>query len=441
MLSVLAALVTAATYLAQSFQAADRLTALFFLAQSWLPPTITFEQFLVVLTVVSLLVSVGDQVRQDQTVLELENQKAVAPIPAPAAGTVTQIHVKQGDVVSVGQLLVTLSEEVASAQDTGAAPQPALSKQQPKGSPAAQSSVSPAVARPASGFPPPASPSIRKMAMELGVDLARVSGSGSGGRITPEDVRAYLQVLQSGSAAAKGSAPAPPQVDFSQWGPVQRQPFTPLRQAIARAMVESWTTIPHVTQFDEANVAGIQGLIRKFGPEYEKKGTRLTLTGIVIRALLPVLKKHPIFNSSLDESAQELVLKQYFHIGIAVDTQAGLIVPVLKDADRKKMPELARALQDLAEKTRARKISAQDLQGGTFTISNQGGIGGGHFTPIIHKPEVAILGLGRAKEGGNGMLPLSLSYDHRVIDGADAARFIRDLVQGFENFPEAEVVG
>ena len=161
------------------------------------------------------------------------------------------------------------------------------------------------------------------------------------------------------------------------------------------------------------------------------------MTGIVIRALTPVLKKYPVFNASLDESTQEIVLKQYIHVGIAVDTEAGLIVPVLRDADRKKMPELARELQDLAEKTRARKISAQDLQGGTFTISNQGGIGGGHFTPIIHKPEVAILGLGRA----NPKLPLALSYDHRVIDGADAARFIRDLVQGLEGFPESEVKG
>lgn len=363
-------------------------------------------------TVVNILVAVGDKVRKDQTVLELENQKAVAPIPAPAAGTIAQIHVKQGDVVSVGQMLVTLAEEGAPEQK----PVYVRGERPPS----------------STGFPPPASPSIRKMAKELGLDLAQIPGSGHGGRITSEDVRGYLQSLQSSPARR-----APPKVDFAKWGPVIRKPFTPLRQAIARAMEESWTTIPHVTQFDEADVSGILKLIEKFGPEYEKKGTRLTLTGIVIRALVPVLKKYPIFNASLDESSQEIVLKQTIHLGIAVDTEAGLIVPVLRDADRKKLPDLSRELQDLAEKTRARKISVEQLQGGTFTISNQGGIGGGHFTPIIHKPEVAILGLGRA----HPKLPLALSYDHRVIDGADAARFIRDLVQGLETFPESEVVG
>ncbi len=363
-------------------------------------------------TVVNILVAVGDKVRKDQTVLELENQKAVAPIPAPAAGTIAQIHVKQGDVVSVGQMLVTLTGEGVPEQ-----------KPEPR---------TPFAERPpsSSGFPPPASPSIRKMAKELGLDLAQIPGSGNGGRITSEDVRGYLQSLQSAPARR-----APPKVDFAKWGPVTRKPFTPLRQAIARAMEESWTTIPHVTQFDDADVSGILKLIEKFGPEYEKKGTRLTLTGIVIRALVPVLKKYPVFNASLDEGSQEIILKQYIHLGIAVDTEGGLIVPVLRDADRKNLLDLSRELQDLAEKTRARKISMEQLQGGTFTISNQGGIGGGHFTPIIHKPEVAILGVGRARP----KLPLALSYDHRVIDGAAAARFIRDLGQGLETFPESEV--
>ncbi len=399
-------------------------------------------------TVVSVSVSVGDRVRKDQTVVELENQKAVAPIPAPSAGRVTQIHVKQGDVVSVGQLLVTLSEEAAESPSASGFPPPRESSRSQAPVPPAQGQ------RPVSsaGFPPPASPSVRKMAYELGVDLSRVPGSAHGGRITAEDVRHYLEVLQGGAgAASRERTPAPP-VDFSKWGPVRRKPFTPMRQAIARAMEDSWRNIPHVTLFDEADATGLLALIQKHGPVYEKKGLRLTLTGLVVRILAPLLKKHPVFNSSLDETAKEIVLKDYVHIGIAVDTEAGLIVPVLRDADKKEIPEISRALQDLAEKARARKLTAEDLQGGTFTVSNQGGIGGGHFTPIIHRPEVAILGLGRAKWSAleeaqplpaatslpparsQTLLPLSLSFDHRVLDGADSARFMRDLVEGLEGF-------
>ena len=368
-------------------------------------------------TVVNILIAVGSRVQKDQTVLELENQKAVAPIPSPAAGTVTQIHVKQGEVVSVGQLLVTVAEGDAPA---------AVATEQPAASPQGEYRYSSAT-----GFPPPASPSIRKMAEELGIDLTHVRGSGSGGRITLEDVRAHIGHLQTG-----GGAKVSPKVDFSKWGSVTRKPFSATRQAIARAMQDSWSTIPHVTQFDEADVSSILDLLKKFSPVYERKGTRLTMTVFVIKALVSLLKRYPIFNSSLDESAHEIVYKQYVHLGIAVDTEAGLIVPVLKDADKKGMLLLSKELQELAEKTRSRKASAEDLQGGSFTLSNQGGIGGLHFTPIIHKPEVAILGLGQARRG---MIPLALSYDHRVIDGADAARFIRDLVQALENFPESEV--
>jgi len=277
------------------------------------------------------------------------------------------------------------------------------------------------------------------MARELGVDLSKVPGSGHGGRITPEDVRHYLEALQDG--APQKHAPAP-SIDFSKWGPVHRKPFTPTRAAIARAMEDSWRNIPHVTLFDEADVSGIQALLQKHGPAYEKKGLRLTLTGCVIRVLASLLKKHPVFNSSLDENSKEIVFKEYVHIGVAVDTEAGLIVPVLRDADKKSVREISRALQELAEKARSRKLTAEELQGGTFTISNQGGIGGGHFTPIIHRPEVAILGLGRAKpREGKQLLPLAVSFDHRVLDGADAARFMRDLVEALENFPESEVAG
>jgi pyruvate dehydrogenase E2 component (dihydrolipoamide acetyltransferase) len=374
-------------------------------------------------TVANILVAPGDKVRKDQTVLEVENQKAVAPIPSPAAGAVSQVHVKQGDTVSVGQLLVTLSEEAGEPFDSTGHPELVEGDRSAQDRPAEPRTPS---APSASGMPPPASPSIRKMARELGVDLSKVPGSGNGGRITPEDVRHYMEGLQ------KGAAPQPPKVDFAKWGPVTREPFTPMRQAIARAMEDSWKNIPHVTLFDKADIAGIQELIRKHGPSYEKEGLKLTLTGFVIRALAQLLKNHPRFNSSLDETSREIVLKIYIHIGIAVDTEAGLIVPVLRDADKKSVREISRGLQELAEKARSRKLTAEELQGGTFTISNQGGIGGGHFTPIIHRPEVAILGLGRARN----LLPLSLSFDHRVLDGADAARFMKELVEALENFNE-----
>lgn len=408
-------------------------------------------------SVVNVLAAVGDKVAKDQTVLELENQKAVAPIGSPSEGTITQIHVKAGDVVSVGQLLFSLSEGAAQPAAAPAQQQQQQPKDAGKSAPQQQqqqTSTAPAGPRSAeaAGLPAPASPSLRKMARELGLDLARVQGSGRGGRITVEDVRNYIQQLQKGGgqASSQPAQPAAPKIDFAKWGPVSKKPFTPMRQAIAKAMVSSWTHVPHVALFDDADITGILDLIKKHGPSYEKDGIKLTVTGFVIRALSEVLKKHPVMNSSLDEAAREIVLKQYVHIGIAVDTEAGLIVPVLRDAGKKKMLEVAKGLQELAEKARSKKLPPEDLQGGSFTISNQGGIGGKHFTPIIHQPEVAILGLGRAKLQAvyktaespaqpRWMMPVAVSFDHRVLDGADAARFLKDLVQALETFPETEV--
>ena len=261
------------------------------------------------------------------------------------------------------------------------------------------------------------------MARELGIDLSRVRGSEPGGRIVVGDIRAYLARLQKAAAKpvpAAATAPARPvaePIDFSKWGPVRKQPLTPLRQVIARRMWENWNAVPRVTQFDDA-------------------------------ALVETLKKHPIFNSSLDEAAQEVVIKEYFHIGIAVDTEQGLMVPVIRDVDKKSVFDLAKELEQLAQKARNRKVSGDELKGGTFTISNQGAIGGAHFTPIVNKPEVAILGLGRGalkpvvREGKvevRMLTPLGLSYDHRVIDGGAAARFIVDLVKAMENFKEEGV--
>ncbi len=388
-------------------------------------------------TVVAVHVKAGDTVRQDQTLLELENEKAVAAIPSTASGTVAKVHVKAGDKVSVGALLVTL--------DGGGAPAGAVPSQQSTpaataarggaGAPARTEEPEPAGAAVSGHLPPAASPTIRKMARELGIDLATVRGTGPGGRIEPEDLRRYVARLQGAAPPAK---PPAARTDFATWGPVTRQPFSALRQTVARRMTESWTTIPHVTQFDEADITDLLALKQQFDAAYAQRGAKLTLTALLLKPLVATLKAHPKFNVSLDEAAQEVVVKAYYHIGIAVDTDAGLLVPVLRDVDKKSVLQLAKELDALAEKTRQRKVTAEEMQGSTFTVSNQGGLGGGHFTPIIKHPDVAILGIGRGtlkpvvrdtQVVPRTLLPLALSYDHRVVDGADAARFIRDLVQ------------
>ena len=294
------------------------------------------------------------------------------------------------------------------------------------------------------------------MAREFGIHLGKIRGSGSGGRIVTADVRAYIQRLMKAAAksapvaaaAATPSKPAAVQIDFSQWGPILKKPLTPLRKVIARRMSESWNTVARVTQFDDIDFTKLGELRKKFGPAYEAKGVKLTLTPFVLKAVADTLKKHPIFNSSLDEVANEIVIKEYVHLGIAVDTDQGLMVPVIRDVDKKSLLDLAKELETLAAKARDRKITADEMKGGTFTISNQGAIGGAHFTPIINLPEVAILGLGRGalkpvvREGKvevRMMTPMALSYDHRVIDGGSAARFTVDLLKAFENFGEEAV--
>ena len=416
--------------------------------------------------VVNVLVKEGDTIAKGQAILELENEKAVASIPSSTGGVVTKIFVKPGDKISVGQRLLALSGgEPASA----AAPASAAKAAQASRLPTAiedendQSSLRFASARDedeqvstvARAAAPVAAPSLRKLARELSIDLGRVRGSGRGGRIGIGDIRAYIARLQraaerSGSATAPAmpAKPVAEQIDFSRWGPVTKKPVTPLRQVIARRLSESWTTIPHVTQFGDADFTQLNALRKKFAPAYEKKGVKLTLTPLVLKALVKALKEHPILNSSLDEVASEIVIKEYFHIGIAVDTEQGLIVPVIRDVDKKSVLELAKELEQLAQKARDRKVTAEELRGGTFTISNQGAIGGAHFTPIVNKPQVAILGLGRAamkpvvRDGKivvRMMTPLGLSYDHRVVDGGEAARFIVDLVAALQDFKE-EVV-
>lgn len=417
-------------------------------------------------TVANILVATGDKIEKDQVILELETEKAVGPIPSPASGEVARIHVKPGDEVSVGQPLITLSESgrAEKAAPAEAKPQPAAEAKAarpaaaPQGArPAPQPSAAAYRYESATGAPPPASPSVRKIAGELGIDLARIKGSERGGRITIADLRNYIAALQQGGAApAPAPAPQPAEkpaaqaIDFSRWGAVEKKPLSSIRRTIGQRMHESWNAIPHVTQFEDVDVTNVTNLRKNFGGALAKKGKHLTLTPFVLKAVVAALKKYPVFNASLDEASGEIVYKKYFHIGVAVDTEAGLIVPVLRDVDKKSLADLSEELNGLVERTRKRKISLDELQGGSFTISNQGGIGGGHFTPIINKPEVAILGIGRsslkpvAKDGkieARPILPLCLSYDHRVIDGADAVRFIIELVGTLENFPEQELKG
>lgn len=415
-------------------------------------------------SVVSILVKEGDTITQGQTILELENEKAVAPIPSTAAGVVSKIRVKEGDHLTVGQVILSVTDGGASAAATAS---PAASKPAP---PAARPAPGPALAEPergetssasteaeppADGPLPTASPEIRRIARELGIDLRQLRGSERGGRVVMGDLRAYVQRLKTFAAQAKTAAlgatrPPPPteQIDFSKWGGVARKPLSVLRKTISRRMVENWNTIPHVTQFDEADITSLMELRKKFAPEYEKKGVRLTLTSFALKAVVAALKKHPVFNSSLDEVAGELVLKEYYHLGLAVDTEQGLIVPVIRDVDTKSLFQLSQDVTELAGKARDRKVTLDEMKGGTFTISNQGGIGGGHFTPIVNKPEVAILGLGKGalkalpRDGRiepRLLLPVAISYDHRVIDGGTAARFAVDLVQAFSSFSEADV--
>lgn len=416
-------------------------------------------------TVVSIAVKEGQRVEEGQTLLELENEKAVAPIPSPAAGVVAKLRVKEGDKISVGQIIGTIDEAATEGKDRAAGRAPSTAGQRsaatkPEKRPAADEVSEPETepeageARADSALAPAASPSIRRVARDLGIDLRRVRGSERGGRIVMADLRAYIERLQKLATPARDTkAEAAPRavaerIDFSKWGDITKKPMSPLRQTISRRLSESWNAIPHVTQFDEADITALNDLRKNYASKYEAKGGRLTLTSFALKAVVATLKKYPIFNSSLDEAASEVVMKNYFHIGLAVDTEQGLIVPVIRNVDKKNLVELSKELNELAEKARARKVSSDELQGGTFTISNQGGIGGAHFTPIINRPEVAILGLGRGalkpvvrsgKIEPRLLMPLALSYDHRLIDGASAARFMTDLVAAFETFAEQEI--
>ena len=394
--------------------------------------------------VIEILVKPGDTVAKEQSLVSLESDKATMEIPAPEAGVVRSIKVKVGDKVSEGSLLLAMETGGAAPVAVEKAPEPTPAPR-PESSPVppvvAHVAPVPAEPRDAVTSLPHASPSIRKFARELGVDLGRVQGSGPKGRILAEDVQVYVKGALTGRPAA---APAPatkgsgldvlpwPEIDFSKFGPVELKARSRIKKLSAANLHRNWVMIPHVTQFDEADITDLEAFRKSNTAETEKQGFKLTMLAFLIKASVTALRQFPDFNASLDKSGENLVLKKYFHVGVAVDTPEGLMVPVVRDADRKGVFDLARELADISKRARDKKLKAGDMQGGTFSISSLGGIGGTAFTPIINAPEVAILGVSKSvtRPVWNGkefaprlMLPLSLSYDHRVIDGALAARF------------------
>ncbi|AJK47124.1 pyruvate dehydrogenase E2 component PdhB [Burkholderia plantarii] len=398
--------------------------------------------------VIEIGVKVGDKVEKEQSLVTLESDKATMDVPSPAAGTVKEIKVKVGDTVSEGALIVVLESgdaaPAAAAPKAEApkaeAPKAAPAQAEQKAAPAAQASA-PAPAPAASGRASHASPSVRKFARELGVDVGRVAGSGPKGRITKEDVTAFVKGVMTGQTAAPAGAAAPagggelnllpwPKIDFTKFGPVEAQPLSRIKKISGANLHRNWVMIPHVTNNDEADITELEALRVQLNKENEKSGVKFTMLAFVIKAVVAALKKFPTFNASLD--GDNLILKQYFHIGFAADTPNGLVVPVIRDADKKGLVDIAKEMADLSKAARDGKLKPDQMQGGCFSISSLGGIGGTHFTPIVNAPEVAILGLSRSamKPVWDGKqfvprltLPMSLSYDHRVIDGAAAARF------------------
>src|SRR4051812_13709677 len=406
--------------------------------------------------VIEILVKPGDAVTKEQSLITLESDKATMEIPAPSAGTVKEVKIKVGDKVSKGAPILILAAGATTAPTPKAtAPAEATKPEAPRAIEPRPAAAVSAAARPVprepqeeSGSKPHASPSVRKFARELGADLAQVRGSGPKGRILHEDVQAFVKgvlsnKLTSPSTARPGGAglpfnvPAWPEVDFAKFGPVEVKPLSRIQKLSGPYLHRNWISIPHVTQFDEADITDLEAFRKAQTAETEKQGFKLTMLAFMIKACVTALKQFPQFNSSLDKSGESMIIKKYFHIGVAVDTPGGLVVPVVRDADRKGVFDVAKELGEISKLARDGKLKAGDMQGGTFSISSLGGIGGTAFTPIINAPEVAILGVsrGRTQPVWNGkefaprlVLPLSLSYDHRVIDGATAARFSTYLV-------------
>jgi len=423
---------------------------------------------------VRLMISPGDKVSEGQPVMELETDKAVVEVPSSISGVVKEVRVKQGEKVKVGQVIFTLEGAAAPQQDRpkhvpvehvsgqhgarlafqaaiqaeGKTEEQALPPDQPQ--PLLPSFAMPAQLDKVAGSehrePVPAAPHVRRLARELGIDIHNVKGTAPGGRISEDDVKAYSKSLLV-SAAAAAQAPrgtqfaAPELPDFTRWGKVERVSIRGVRRKTAEHLWQAWTTIPHVTQNDKADITELEHLRARFAPKAEEAGGKMTVTAIALKVCSSALKIFPQFNASIDMAKDEIVYKQYINIGVAVDTDRGLLVPVIRDVDKKNIVELAAELTQLSRKAKDKKLALAEMEGGTFTITNLGGIGGTGFSPIVNHPEVAILGLSRSSMEPvwlNGkfeprlVLPLSLSYDHRLIDGADAARFLRWIAEAFE---------
>jgi len=436
--------------------------------------------------VVQILVHEGDRVTEGQSLIELETEKATVPVPAPAAGTVTRLLVRQGDHLKVGQALAELEgaegaepsaqpsakeKKPATASPTKptaaakAAPaQPAARRKEPQTESTAAAPVAPAqqpAAEPvqtdhadraaSTGAAIPAPPSVRRLARELGVDLAQVKGSEAGGRITAEDVKAYVRERsrRTGGPSHKDGPDKGGNVFSTTYGTERREPLPSIRRKIAANMTQAWTTIPHVHQFQDADITDLLQLRKRYAPQFSQKGATLTLTSLILKAVVHALKLYPQLNAALDLTSGEVIYKDYYNIGVAVDTPAGLIVPVVHHVDEKDLLQISLELADLAERTRKREVKLEELRGATFTVSNMGGIGAGPFTPIIYPPQVGILGVGQARMMPvyrddqlvpRRILTLCVAYDHRLVDGAVGARFTNEIIKVLEDF-EAMFLG
>jgi pyruvate dehydrogenase E2 component (dihydrolipoamide acetyltransferase) len=393
-------------------------------------------------TVTKILVNVGDLIQKGQNILEIETDKAALEVPCSCEGVVKEILIKSGAVVKVGQTILKIEGGTASGvKRPNAIDIAELSSSASEVKQSLKNGIAPPppVVRNETVLPTrndiPAAPSVRLLARELGIDIAQVPGSGRGGRISNEDVKAYCKMLNT-SPRSTGVAPQP-LPDFTKWGPVQRSAMNNVRKKTAEHLSFAWSSVPHVTQFDKADITELEKL-RKSISSADKK---ISITPFIIKVVAASLKKFPQFNSSIDMATQEIVLKNYINIGVAVDTDRGLLVPVLKNADKMSLLQISDELTAMAERARLHKTTIEEMQGGCFTISNLGGIGGTSFTPIVHWPQAAILGVSRGAmepvyiDGSfmpRLMLPLSLSYDHRVIDGADGVRFIRWICEAMQ---------
>ncbi len=403
--------------------------------------------------VVSVMVAEGDAVATDDPVIEVETDKAVMEVPLTVAGTVVKIHVAEGDTLHVGDVIATIdgagdappeTKQEEPKAETPPAPQPEPVAQAPEPSPepakpqAAPTQVE--VAPADSGRPVFAAPHVRKFAREVGIDISRVEGTGPGGRISVDDIKAHARTSPAGDGGGAAIV-APPLPDFSSQGAVEAEPMSMIARKTAEHMALCWATIPHVTLHDTVDVTDLEAFRQSHKKQVERAGGKLTVTSMLAKLVTSALKEFPVANASIDMANQQIVYKKYYHIGIAADTPRGLVVPVIRDADKLTLTEVSVQIGEMAAKARAGKLALEDMQGATFTITNLGGMGIGHFTPIVNHPEAAILGVGRAvstpvlvdgQMKTRLMMPLSLSFDHRLVNGADGARFMQWLKRAIE---------